>query len=127
MTEVCNERWEAPRGDAPRSVPVTHVCALDRGHIEPCKCSCKAVRETPGQHYARAVLEHWDLTFGDQEKIAELLERPKVPPLNIERACPITWDAKRYCRAWGAKGPHGCKYKPGHEGVHRCPCGSKHD
>lgn len=49
---VCNHRWDAPRGDAPTSVDVIHVCALASAHEEWHWCPCGAeaprrVRDLP--------------------------------------------------------------------------------
>lgn len=50
----------------------------------------------------------------------------KPSPLGL--ACPHTWEYNRKpCTAWGAPGVHGCKKEPGHEGIHVCPCGSRHE
>lgn len=121
---ICNYRWDAPRFDVPTSVPVTHVCALKLNHEGLHACSCKRIslerRETP---LAEAVMEDWDRTLGPWE------ERPQYNTAGaLITACEVTWEAKRWCSAWGTRaGFHGCKYKPGHEGIHRCPCGSKHE
>ena len=41
-SEFCNHRWRAPRGDAPLSVDVEHVCALPTDHRTPHWCPCQA-------------------------------------------------------------------------------------
>jgi len=46
--------------------------------------------------------------------------------VSIELCCPKNWPAPSACRAYGAPGPHGCRLRPGHDGGHVCPCGSRH-
>jgi hypothetical protein len=43
-TVICEYRWWAPRGDAPASMDVQHVCMLQANHYEPHRCSCKATK-----------------------------------------------------------------------------------
>lgn len=45
----------------------------------------------------------------------------------LKLCCPVNWQSRKTCHAWGAPGTHGCKYDPGHSGSHRCPCGSRHE
>lgn len=48
-------------------------------------------------------------------------------PHGLSMACPVVWDFKRRpCIAWGAPMSHGCQRAPDHEGIHVCPCGSRH-
>jgi hypothetical protein len=42
-TWICNKRWQAPRPEVPRSVPVEHVCDLKIDHEGRCHCSCGAL------------------------------------------------------------------------------------
>jgi hypothetical protein len=45
--------------------------------------------------------------------------------MKVTVPCPTTWPYKRKpCEAWGTPGVHACVLDPGHEGIHRCPCGS---
>jgi hypothetical protein len=50
MTDVCNHRWQAPRGDMPNSryasMPVQHVCSLPASHEEDHYCPCNATTPT---------------------------------------------------------------------------------
>jgi hypothetical protein len=52
-------------------------------------------------------------------------ETPKRPQLMV--CCSTVWSAPRKpCEAWGAPSSHACKKAPGHDGIHVCPCGSRH-
>ncbi len=39
---VCGERWDAPRNDVAKSMPVVHVCMLPRHPYGRHRCACGA-------------------------------------------------------------------------------------
>ena len=46
--------------------------------------------------------------------------------MTLTIACGFVWDGK--CHAWGTTHPtsHGCRFDPGHDGEHRCACGTRY-
>ena len=46
--------------------------------------------------------------------------------MTLTVACGFVWDGK--CHAWGTTHPtsHGCRFDPGHDGEHRCACGTRY-